>query len=214
MDHELIKTIANEIVNQAIFENYKTYLLITAISLVTGSLTAFLSSYLKKRGENFATKTDFNEILNQLKETTKSTEEIKSDINSKLLDEHNLKNLVREKLEFIISETFALELWLERARSGAFKGISPDTHDSPIAKIEMYQSIYFKEVEKELLELNSAYYRMIDLVLGLTIDAIAGKLPDIDDFKEKFKEAHGPFLAKINGFRKSIIENYAPKYGL
>jgi len=214
LDHELIKTIANEIVNQAILSNYRTYLLITAISLITGSLTAFLYSYFKKRGENFATKTDFNEILSQLRETTKSTEEIKSKINAKFLDEHKLKILVREKLEQIISETFELELWLERARSQALHCELPDTNASPISKIEMYQSIYFKDVEKELTALCNSYYPMVNFILEVAEKAIKGKLPNLDDYKNNFTELQSPLLNNLNGFRKSLIEKYAPKFGL
>lgn len=64
------KSLAMEIVNQTIWGNYKFYFLVFAISLVSSAIVAFGAPYLKRRGENFATKADFSEILRQLKETT------------------------------------------------------------------------------------------------------------------------------------------------
>jgi hypothetical protein len=50
-----------------------------ALALVT-LVGAFLGAYLKKRGEEFATKQDFQEILYRVKKTTEATEEIKAAI--------------------------------------------------------------------------------------------------------------------------------------
>ena len=51
------------------------------VTLLVGILIGgFLKSYLKKKGENFATKEDFEEILNQVKKTTEVTEEIKNEL--------------------------------------------------------------------------------------------------------------------------------------
>src|SRR3989337_1039436 len=104
----LARSIASEICNQTIWENYKFYLLVAAISLVSSALVAFSAPYLKRRGENLATKADFNEILRQLRETTTLTESIKTDIKAKLDEEHNVRALVREKMESLFEQTFNL----------------------------------------------------------------------------------------------------------
>ncbi len=210
LDIDLIKAVANEIVNQSIIGNYKTYLVIIAISLVTGSLSAFLASYLKIRGKYFATKNDFNQILSQLEETTKITEEIKSGFNARVQDENNIKALNREKLERIFSETFELELWFERARSKALKKELPDTNESPIAKIEMYQAIYFKEVETEISHLKKYYYPMIHFIL----DVAGQDIQNHDSYMVKFKAVHNPLLDSLNKFRDALVEKYASKFGL
>ena len=159
----LARAVASEIVNQTIWENYKFYLLVAAISLVSSALVAFSAPYLKRRGENLATKADFNEILRQLRETTTLTESIKTDIKAKLDEEHNVRALVREKMESLFEQTFNLELWLEQSRSQALGGNAPDINGSPMAKIEMYQAIYFKEIQSEVLALNKAVNQMIEL---------------------------------------------------
>src|SRR3990172_5886370 len=163
----LARAVASEIVNQTIWENYKFYLLVTAISLVSGAVAAFFVPYLKKRGENLATKADFVEILQQLKATTTLAEGIKSDINAKLEEEHNIRALAREKMEALFEQTFELELWLERTRSNALEGTTPDISASPMAKIEMYQSIYFKELSTEVIGLNATVNAMVVWILGI-----------------------------------------------
>jgi hypothetical protein len=56
------------------------YLLIVALSLVSGALGAFLGAYLKRRGENLATKADFDSLIDQLRTQTQEVEQIKSEI--------------------------------------------------------------------------------------------------------------------------------------
>lgn len=55
-----------------------------ALLVVVGAaIGAFGGAYLKKRAENLATKTDFEEIKRQLKETTEAAEEVKRSINDR-----------------------------------------------------------------------------------------------------------------------------------
>ena len=84
----LVRAVANEIVNQTIFENYRFYLLVVAISLVASAVGAFTVAYFKKRGESLATKADFAEMLRQLKDTTSLAEGIKSDLKAKHDEDH------------------------------------------------------------------------------------------------------------------------------
>jgi hypothetical protein len=46
-----IRAIASEIAKQTIWGDYKFYILVAAISLVSAVVGSFLSSYFKKRGE-------------------------------------------------------------------------------------------------------------------------------------------------------------------
>ena len=211
MNENLIRTIAMEVVNQSIIGNYKTYLLIVCISIIAGSATAFIASYLKYRGKQYATKADFEQILNQLKQTTKVTEDIKSDINAKSQDHNNLKILAREKLESIMSQSFELELWLEKARSSALNAKPPDISESPIAKIEMYQAIYFKEVKNEVLALQIVYHPMVEFILDLAVNSINGNVHmDTNDLKE----LHVPIIEALSQLRAALIDKYAEKIGL
>ena len=112
----IVGLVAKEIVNQTIWENYKFYLLVIAISLVSSSIAVFLASYFKKRGENLATKADFDDLLQQLKDTTTLAEGIKTDIRVKFDEEKNVRELLRQKIESIFEQTYELELWFENNR--------------------------------------------------------------------------------------------------
>jgi len=163
----LARAVASEIVNQTIWQNYKFYLLVAGISLASSAIGTFCLPYLKRRSENLATKADFNEILRQLKQTTTLTESIKSDMKAKLEEEHSVRALTREKMEALLVQTFDLELWLERARSQALQGNVPDVNATPMAKIEMYQAIYFRELENEVRTLSIALNTMLPWIMQL-----------------------------------------------
>lgn len=162
MNKQLISDIANEIVNQTILENYKFYLVLICLVLVTSAFSLFVGSYLRKRGENYATKQDFEDILTQVKQTTTATEEIKSTINSQHSQEEDKRKTTRDKLEEIFHATYSLELWLEQTRSQALAGTAFDINSSPLAKIELLQCLYFPKCKSELEALTSATISMIE----------------------------------------------------
>jgi glutamate mutase epsilon subunit len=212
----LARAVASEIVNQTIWKNYKFYLLVAAISLVSSALVAFCLPYFKRRGENLATKADFNEILRQLKQTTTLTESIKSDMKAKLEEEHSVRALTREKMEALMIQTFDLELWFERARSQALEGNVPDVNVTPMAKIEMYQAIYFRELENEVRILSIGVNAMLPWIMQLAQKAISAKTDHkVPNFElEKFGELHLPIRAALSALRKDLIKKYASKVGL
>src|SRR4029077_6779833 len=80
MDKETIKQIAAEIAAQLPFGERTgpvlvLYMIITAVA---AGLAAWFGSFLKTKGQNFATKHDFDELLNQLRANTEVVESVKS----------------------------------------------------------------------------------------------------------------------------------------
>ncbi|WP_457599059.1 hypothetical protein [Hydrogenimonas sp.] len=76
MDSELLK-----LIEKAVNDGLTTaawYVIV--ISVTAAGVGAFLGSYFRRKGENIATKEDFDQLLNQLKNQTKATEEIKAEI--------------------------------------------------------------------------------------------------------------------------------------
>jgi uncharacterized membrane protein YraQ (UPF0718 family) len=80
MDTNLIREIASQIINEQIFQNWKFYSLTFAIAFVSAGMGSFIISYFKKRGENLATHSDLELIVDQLKQITQTTEAVKSEI--------------------------------------------------------------------------------------------------------------------------------------
>lgn len=58
------------------------YLAVGLIGLIVGALGEFVRSYLREKGKNYATREDIDKLVEQLRQTTKVTEEIKAQISS------------------------------------------------------------------------------------------------------------------------------------
>lgn len=210
MNKELIQQIANEIINASIIGNVKFYVLILAITLVSSAVSVFLYSYFKKRGESYATKSDFDDILSQLKTTTSVTEEIRSEILSKTSREKDQRKIIRAQLENIIEESFKINFWLEQSRTSALMGEVFNINGGHLEKVEMLQMIYFQDFEQEVNEIRKAINPYIAWVLGLHAEhwesAKNNRLPNYDI--DQFKILYPPIVKVLTDFRKNISDKY------
>jgi len=57
-----------------------TSLFLSTLLIISSFLGAFFASYMKKKGESFATREDFEKLLEQTKRTTKETELVKQEL--------------------------------------------------------------------------------------------------------------------------------------
>ena len=71
-------------------------LLWSLATAIVGGLGAFVGAYLKTKGQNFATREDVALIVEQLRLTTRATEEIKAQIGGTLWVEQERWNLKRD----------------------------------------------------------------------------------------------------------------------
>ena len=72
-----IRKLLEEYMTNGVRLDLWSYVILAVVTIIAG----FTGAYMKKRGENYATKQDFDEILKRVKETTKVTEEVKTEIN-------------------------------------------------------------------------------------------------------------------------------------
>lgn len=211
MNKQLISEIANEIVNQTIYENYKFYLILLNLVIITSAVSFFAGSYLKRRGENYATKQDFEDILSQVKKTTTATEEIRTKIVAEHSQEEDKRKTTRDKLEKIFHATYNLELWLEQTRSQSLDGAVFHINSSPLAEIELLQCLYFPECSEELNALDRATHSMIEWLLE--INQLAFDAKNKGDYSgvntAKFPDLHKPVRSAILDFRAGLIAKYA-----
>lgn len=108
------KEVAAQISEQAISSGLVGSSWLPFLVLLLSALGGFLGAYLKKKGEHFATREDFEQLLLQTKITTQETESIKTEIarNSWLhqrvwgLKEKYYSNLLQElfELKYVLSE--------------------------------------------------------------------------------------------------------------
>jgi hypothetical protein len=81
MDKNIIQQIATEVVAQLpLGDRYWMYMYLVinvAVVAIAAALAAWFRSFLKTKGQNFATKRDFDELQRQLKANTELVETIK-----------------------------------------------------------------------------------------------------------------------------------------
>ena len=75
-----IDNIASDIVSGNIASEWQYYAILFGLLLLSSVLGSLIAGYYQKRGENLATKADFKDILDQLRQTTHATECIRTDI--------------------------------------------------------------------------------------------------------------------------------------
>jgi hypothetical protein len=96
-----IKQIVVTAVKEGISSQWWISLLILVFSIIGSSLGGYVLAYTKKKGENFATKEDFDLLLKQTQQTAQATEEIKATISRQsLVGQSELDFRKRQLAEF------------------------------------------------------------------------------------------------------------------
>ena len=115
MEPEAVQKMLTEVIQQEqVTLAWWTYVVFGIVAV----LSAYLGAYLKKKGENYATKEDFDALLDQVKKTNQATEEIKTTIARRsdfekqvLLDQYKLVIDLQTKIMSVATN-------LNRVRSG------------------------------------------------------------------------------------------------
>lgn len=217
MPEELIKKIAAEIASEAMWGNSYFYLLVIMISIISGAVASYCSSYFRKRGEFLATRADFQEILTQLEKTTETAETIKSEISIRFTDEAARKILFREKLETFIETTFELDLWIEKAQTLAKAGADLEITSAPIGRLEAYQLIYFRDLNLEVSRVKNQTLKIQLWLIQQRDEVINAKstsrIGDVLQFGATSDYLMPMYLLLID-LRKEAVRLYSEKAGL
>lgn len=130
------------------------------------AVSAFLGAYLKVKAENFATREDFEKIIEQLKIQVAATEQIRSDVSFNNWKNQEKNSILRKKLEELVGYAFELR---KIARDDIEKlgrdlhtsaSTSFDSESEAILKMEMLSLLYFPELKIEALETNINFRRL------------------------------------------------------
>lgn len=144
LDDKTVQDIAFALANQ--LHSWQYYSLIFAVALVAGALGSFAGAYLKRRGENLATKADFNEVLRQIRATTLLTESVRSEISNADWTAREWKNIRRIKAEELLVAVNDAQAALDAMSYSYLFGAADTTHGDPAGRVSMLAALYFPEV--------------------------------------------------------------------
>lgn len=161
MSETLLRELATQIAREQLYLNWPIYLGMLGIAIVVAYGSSFLTSYTKKRAENFATKTDFEELLKQLKSTTETAEQVKVAIAHSDWSTRELKTLRRQKLEDLLQAIYETKEWQSVERDSRIFNSGKDTGNSPISRVELLSALYFPELFQELHEFGQDHRQMM-----------------------------------------------------
>jgi len=157
MDTKIFTDIAQEITSY--FKESIIFFYITQSVLVF--LAVWLNSYLSTKGKNFATKTDFDSLKEQLAINTRVTEEIKTSISHEDWQKREYKLLMKQKLEELLFAIHEVEEWLSYFRDVFLFSEEINKKNSPIFKIEVLSCLYFKDLNTEFRNYKALYSVLI-----------------------------------------------------
>ena len=80
MTPQELEIVIRKVLAEGVNINFYVYLAVLLLSFLGSLVAIFIGSYLRKRGENYATKADFDTLLAQLRISTHATEEIKNQL--------------------------------------------------------------------------------------------------------------------------------------
>ena len=136
---EIHKIVSDAIsVNQVI--PFWEYLLFIVLSFIG----AFIGAYAKRKGDNLATKEDFEKVLSQVEQQVKAVKGIEERIIHEYIEKREMLKIQREKLEQIYEALSAeIELFARNLATAA-SDINKDV-EFPSNKVEMLITLYFNE---------------------------------------------------------------------
>jgi len=166
----IIKEIAQKIVREQFLQNWHFYAIFILFSLLVAVASAYLTSYMRERGKNFASKADFDNLISQLKVTTKTAEEVRTSISHADWTAKELKTLRRIKLEELLESVYLLRRWMDKYQNERFFGNQANDEICPIVKISLISRLYFPEFKLEMLKLNQFSLEYMGWTSGIAIE--------------------------------------------
>jgi hypothetical protein len=154
MDKETIQQIATEVVAQLPF-GARYSVVYGVVTVLIAGLSIWFGSFLKTKGQNFATKQDFNELQKQLKANTELVEKIKAEVGQKDWAQREWTSLRRTKLEALLAAMHDCEAYLERYRLRAMKEELQEERD-PVREFSTLAA-HFPELRTQATDFSIAY---------------------------------------------------------
>jgi len=204
MDHTQIEALAHAIATQSVLDAWPYWVALLALVFLGVVIGSFTASYAAKRGEVQAARADRKEILEGLRETTKTAEEVRSAVSLEEWTERERRALRRAKLEEMILLAHKSRDWLEDEYHRLVDEDKQPEKTSPMPATMTLGSLYFPELENALDAFQSAGndYRL--LMLAIKGEILAARSPHLGHEAQALNAA----IAVREKYSKSITERY------
>lgn len=148
MTPEQIRELAQAIASEQLQVGWLFYLLWVGITIVAAAVGAGFGAYLKKRGENYATRVDFDHLIEQLRKTTEAAEGVRTDIAHNDWSAREWKTLQRIKGEELLVESEnSKQRFISASLNCLFVGLDVNSAMNADlgARVAMLAALYFPE---------------------------------------------------------------------
>ena len=169
MNDAAIALLANEILKQLIFQNWKIYLLMAAIWLLSFFIQKWILSYVSERGRAAGIAADFKTIIKNLEKTTDISKSIELKLSHEDWIAREYRVIRRTKLEELMLAVYATEAWSEKAITLTHHTEDFDVASSPITKVTMLALLYFPEMHDVCDKLFSLHGALIISIMDARI---------------------------------------------
>jgi hypothetical protein len=203
------------------------YLVIqAALMIFAAAAGAYFGAYFKERGKNFATKADFDQLMQQLGEQTKQLGEQTKQLGeqtkqlreqTKLVetvkDEVGHKAIQRAKLEQLLNSVSDCQLYVKRYQQAVTYGDRMPVEHDPGSTLTEMTTLHFPELDKEVSAFVSVYRKLNVLVGELSEELGKTNNPDRRNqafvaYREKNRPAYHEFLeaqSKLNNAARVML---------
>jgi hypothetical protein len=185
MDKDTIQQIAAQVVAQLPLG--LLMIVNVVIVVLVSALTALGVSYFRTRGQNLATKHDFEELQKQLKANTEVVETIKSEVSQRDWAQREWTNLRRIKLEALLEEMHECETYLDQYRDYSMdytlKAGGPE--HNPMNELQTIAELYLPELRREVFMLYTAFHNQVAAGMNLRSKWLKMALDEAEEADKK-----------------------------
>ncbi|MEZ8269577.1 hypothetical protein AB6E22_22415 [Vibrio cyclitrophicus] len=207
-----IKALKDIIEKSLTFKKSSFYLAALILTGVSASISTISTTYLSERVSSYVVKSEFDETLNRIEATVKTTEAIQQEIRTKYLDQIEARKILRSKFEEIYIETIEFRTYLDKIEKLAIHGQHPSVDDKSLSRIEMLQALYFPKLEQDFVRLFNSHsdYK---LYLYSFQNEINGK-PKHEPTSDELVKKQTIIIEKIEDFRANLVKEYSYELNL
>ena len=194
MAPDILRSLAEDISRQIVLNNWLFYVIFGSLTLVVSALGAYLSTYMSRKAERLASRRGFEQVLEQLKQSTALTESIRADVHSLAARTEKLRWLKSEKLEEYLVETLRSADFMSKDMQHRFFDSPASSDEDPFMRASMLQTLYLPELENAhstFLKAIGHFRSWIATGMQDRIDAMKlgkGKIPPSEAHLAKFPD--------------------------